>query len=98
MKRKIISLALSLSLLASCAAPAAETPTPESDILDDPDGLAYLYAQTILDSTQKTLQMGFTGNGGNPDALDIYYYMEGEKPLEIPNIGRTWPLDRPYAW
>ena len=55
-------------------------------------------AQTILDSTQKTLLMGFTGNGGNPDALDIYYYMEGEKPLEIPNIGRTWPLDRPYAW
>lgn len=55
-------------------------------------------AQTILDSTQKTLQMGFTGKGGNPDALDIYYYMEGEKPLEIPNIGRTWPLDRPYAW
>ncbi len=52
MKRKIISLALSLSLLASCAAPAAETPTPESDILDDPDGLAYLYAQTILDSQE----------------------------------------------
>lgn len=55
-------------------------------------------AQTILDSTQKTLQMGFTGEGGDPDALDIYYYMEGEKPLELPNIGREWPLDQPYAW
>ena len=33
-----------------------------------------------------------------PDALDIYYYMEGEKPLELPDIGREWPLDQPYAW
>ena len=55
-------------------------------------------AQTILDSTQKTLQMGFTGEGGDPDALDIYYYMEGEKPLELPDIGREWPLDQSYAW
>ena len=55
-------------------------------------------AQTLLDSTQKTLQMGFTGKGGNPDALDIYYYMEGEKPLSLPNIGREWPLDQPYQW
>lgn len=55
-------------------------------------------AQTLLDSTQKTLQMGFTGEGGDPDALDIYYYMEGEKPLELPNIGREWPLDQPYKW
>ncbi len=55
-------------------------------------------AQTILDSTQKTLQMGFTGEGGDPDALDIYYYMEGEKPLELPDIGREWPLDQPYVW
>lgn len=55
-------------------------------------------AQTILDSTQKTLQMGFTGEGGDPDALDIYYYMEGEKPLELPDIGKAWPLDQPYSW
>ena len=40
----------------------------------------------------------FTGEGGDPDALDIYYYMEGEKPLELPDIGREWPLDQPYAW
>ena len=55
-------------------------------------------AQTILDSTQKTLQMAFTGEGGDPDALDIYYYMEGEQPLELPDIGREWPLDQPYVW
>lgn len=55
-------------------------------------------AQTLLDSTQKTLQMGFTGEGGDPDALDIYYYMEGEKPLELPDVGREWPLDQPYKW
>ncbi|MDE6945467.1 MAG: hypothetical protein K2P66_13695 [Lachnospiraceae bacterium] len=55
-------------------------------------------AQTLLDSTQKTLQMGFTGEGGNPDALDIYYYMKGEKPLELSNIGKEWPIDQPYVW
>ena len=32
--------------------------------------------------------MGFTGEGGAPNALDIYYIMEGEKPLELPGIGR----------
>lgn len=55
-------------------------------------------AQTILDSVQKTLQMGFTGEGGDPDALDIYYYMEGEQPLELPDIGREWAIDAPYEW
>lgn len=55
-------------------------------------------AETILDSTQKTLQNGFTGEGGDPDALDIYYYMEGEQPLELPNLGLSWPLDEPYHW
>ncbi len=53
---------------------------------------------TLLDSVQKTLQMGFTGKGGNPDALDIYYCMAGDRPLDIPDIGRKWPLDRPYKW
>ena len=55
-------------------------------------------AETILDSIQKTLQMGFTGEGGDPDALDIYYYMEGELPLELPGLGLSWPLDEPYSW
>ncbi len=55
-------------------------------------------AETLLDSVQKTLQMGFTGEGGDPDALDIYYYMEGEQPLELPDIGKSWPIDQPYVW
>lgn len=56
-------------------------------------------AETILDSIQKTLQEGFTVSGlGDPDALDIWYYMEGEKPQELPDIGRSWPIDQPYQW
>ena len=55
-------------------------------------------AHTILDSIQKTLQAGFTGEGGDPNVLDIYYYMEGEKPLTLPDLGLSWPLDQPYRW
>lgn len=55
-------------------------------------------AETILDSIQKTLQEGFTGEGGDPDALDIWYYAEGDQPLELPDIGRSWPIDQPYQW
>lgn len=71
-------------------------PDPQKDEFHMFDGVQL--AQTILDSIQKTLQEGFTGEGGDPDALDIWYYMEGEKPLELPNIGRSWPLDQPYQW
>lgn len=55
-------------------------------------------AETLLDSIQKTLQEGFTLEGGNPDVLDIWYFMEGEKPLEIPGLGLSWPIDQPYQW
>lgn len=55
-------------------------------------------SETILDSIQKTLQMGFTGEGGNPDAIDIYYYREGELPLELPELGLSWSLEEPYKW
>lgn len=55
-------------------------------------------AETVLDSIQKTLQMGFTGEGGDPGALDIWYYMEGEQPLNLPELGLSWPLDQPYQW
>lgn len=55
-------------------------------------------AETILDSIQKTLQEGFTLEGGNPDTLDIWYYMEGEQPLELPALGLSWPIDQPYQW
>ncbi len=55
-------------------------------------------AETILDSIQKTLQEGFTLEGGDPDALDIWYYMEGEQPFELPALGLSWPIDQPYQW
>ena len=55
-------------------------------------------AETLLDSIQKTLQEGFTLEGGDPDALDIWYYMEGEQPLELPALGLFWPIDQPYQW
>ena len=55
-------------------------------------------SETILDSIQKTLQEGFTLEGGDPDALDIWYLMEGEQPLELPSLGLSWPLDQPYQW
>ena len=55
-------------------------------------------AETILDSIQKTLQEGFTLEGGDPDALDIWYYMEGDQPLELPILGLAWPIDQPYQW
>ena len=55
-------------------------------------------AETILDSIQKTLQEGFTLEGGDPDALDIWYYMEGDQPLELPILGLSWPIDQSYQW
>lgn len=55
-------------------------------------------SRTVLDSIQKTLQMGFTGPLGDPDALDIYFFLEGNQPLELPDLGLSWPLDQPYAW
>ena len=55
-------------------------------------------AETILDSIQKTLQEGFTLEGGDPDTLDIWYYAEDNQPLELPDIGRSWPIDQPYQW
>ena len=55
-------------------------------------------AETLLDSIQKTLQEGFTLEGGDPDALDIWYYLEGEQPLELPGLDKAWPIDQPYQW
>ncbi len=71
-------------------------PDPQKDRFRVYDGEQL--AEIILDSIQKTLQMGFTGEGGDPDALDIYYFLEGEKPLELPNLGLSWPIDQPYQW
>lgn len=55
-------------------------------------------AETILDSIQKTLQKGFVLEPGDPDTLDIWYFMEGAKPLELPSLGLSWPIDQPYQW
>lgn len=55
-------------------------------------------AETILDSIQKTLQNYYVIAPGDPDNLDIWYYMEGEKPLELPELGLSWPLEEPYQW
>lgn len=55
-------------------------------------------AETLLDSIQKTLQEGFTLEGGDPDALDIWYFLEGEQPLALPGLDKSWPLDQPYQW
>ena len=55
-------------------------------------------AETILDSIQKTLQKGFVLEPGDPDTLDIWYYTEGEQPLELPDLGMSWSMDQPYQW
>lgn len=44
-------------------------------------------AETILDRIQKILQEGLTLEGGDPNALDIWYYMEEDQPLELPILG-----------
>ena len=74
----------------------AGPPDPQNagfEVLD-----AHQLAQTLLDSVQKTLQMNFTLQGGDPEALDVFYYMEGDQPLTLPDIDRTWPIDEPYLW
>lgn len=71
-------------------------PDPQKDEFHMYD--AEQLAETILDSIQKTLQKGFVLEPGDPDALDIWYYMEGEQPLELPNLGLSWPIDQPYQW
>lgn len=59
---------------------------------------SYQLAQTMLDSIQKTLQMNFTTELGDPDTLDIYYFMENDQPLTLEGIGKSWPIDAPYQW
>lgn len=55
-------------------------------------------ARTILDSIQKTLQCNYVIAPGDPDNLDIYYYMENGRGLELPSLGLSWPLEEPYQW
>lgn len=55
-------------------------------------------AETLLDSVQKTLQEGFTLEGGDPDLLDIWYSLKDSQPLSLPNLGLSWAIDQPYQW
>lgn len=71
-------------------------PDPQKDEFHMYD--AEQLAETILDSIQKTLQKGFVLEPGDPDSLDIWYYMEREQPLELPSLGLSWPIDQPYQW
>ena len=53
---------------------------------------------TILDSIKKTLQENFVYEGGDPDSIDIYFYMDGEKPLTLETLGMRWSMEEPYSW
>lgn len=53
--------------------------------------------RTILDSIQKTLQKNFVSNLGDPNNLNIYFSMEGDKALELPNTDVTIPMESPYS-
>ena len=55
-------------------------------------------AATILDSIQATLQNYYIDPSlGDPSNLDIYYCMEDNEPLTLPNLGITIPMDQPYS-
>lgn len=72
-------------------------PEPQKEEFFVYDGVEL--AHMILDSIQKTLQMGFTILPmGNPDLLDIYYAAEDDRPLLLPDAGLSWPLEQPYQW
>lgn len=71
-------------------------PDPQKDEFHMFD--AETLCHTILDSIKKTLQENFVYEGGDPDSIDIYFYMEGEKPLTLENLGMSWSLEEPYSW
>lgn len=54
--------------------------------------------KTILDSIQKTLQNNLTDSTlGDPSKFNVFYSMEGDKALELPNVGVTIPLEQSYS-
>ena len=55
-------------------------------------------AETIMDSIQKTLQMNYVMEPGNPDTLDIYFCAEGDEEIVIDGAGIMLPMDEPYSW
>ena len=48
-----------------------------------------------LDSIQKTLQSWASPT--NPDSVDIYFAASGDVPMELPELGITWPIEQPYS-
>ena len=55
-------------------------------------------AETILDSIQKTLQEGFTLEGGDPDTLDISgITWRGTSPWSFPSWASPGPLTGPIS-
>ena len=54
-------------------------------------------AETLLDSVQKMLQEDFNLEGGEPDVRDIWYFLKGNQPLNLPDLGLSW-RPAPYQW
>lgn len=48
-----------------------------------------------LDSIQKTLQNWASST--NPESVDIYFAANGDQPMELTELGVTWPLEQPYS-
>ena len=48
-----------------------------------------------LDSIQKTLQNW--ANPVTPESVDIYFAASGDVPMELTELGVTWPLELPYS-
>ena len=70
-------------------------PDPQKDAFHmyDSESLDF----TILDSIQRTLQYNFVDEGlGDPSKLDIYYCSQGDKPIQLPFLNITIPMDQPY--
>lgn len=70
-------------------------PDPQNDAYFVYD--AYQLNQTILDSIQKTIQMALTGEGGDPDALEIYYSGIDDTELIFPDLGVYVPISEAYS-
>lgn len=49
----------------------------------------------ILDSVQETLRRRFSPE--HPEALAVYYRMEGNVPLTLPGLRVTIPMEKPYT-
>lgn len=69
-------------------------PSPQKDEFFTHD--LETFSKLYLGSIKKTLQMGFTGEGGNPDNIDIYYCCGNNEEIVIPVLDELIPIDVPY--